>query len=63
MNLSGPRLDWFRFQANVSVLKSAFNLQRHTNFAISMNTTVFHLKMIDVIEEMLRETSELSIYW
>lgn len=28
-----------------------------------MNTTIFHLKMIDVIDEMICETSDLSIYW
>uniref|UniRef100_A0A915DJ47 Membrane-associated protein Hem n=1 Tax=Ditylenchus dipsaci TaxID=166011 RepID=A0A915DJ47_9BILA len=61
-NLCGVRLDWFRFQANVSVARSTFRLQDHEKFAVMMNTTIFHLKMIDVIGEMLRETSDLNIY-
>lgn len=40
-----------------------FRLHDNVNFAIVMNTTIFHLKMIDVIDEMIRETSDLSIYW
>jgi NCK-associated protein 1 len=27
-----------------------------------LNTTVFHTKMIDLLDEMLKETSDLSIY-
>jgi hypothetical protein len=38
-------------------------LQAHANFAIAMNTAIFHMKQIDDLEEMLKETSDLSIYW
>ncbi|CAI5449654.1 unnamed protein product [Caenorhabditis angaria] len=61
-DLRALRLDWFRFQAWTSVAKSTFSLRQHTQFAVMMNTAVFHLKMIDLQDEMLRETSDLSIY-
>ncbi|KAI6226267.1 hypothetical protein M3Y99_01310400 [Aphelenchoides fujianensis] len=62
VNLMGVRLDWYRFQANVSVIRSAFQLKERRKLAVLLNTTVFHTKMIDKLGEMLRETSELSIY-
>lgn len=63
VDLRGLRLDWFRFQAYVSVCRSAFSLENDRRLAVTMNTTVFHLKMIDLLDEMLRETSDLSVYW
>ncbi|CAI2350716.1 unnamed protein product [Caenorhabditis sp. 36 PRJEB53466] len=58
----GLRLDWYRFQAWTSVSRSHFQLSKNREFAVMMNTAVFHLKMIDMQEDMLRETSDLSIY-
>lgn len=64
VDLRGLRLDWFRFQAYVSRSRSSFSLTDEHNhkFAVTMNTTVFHLKMVDLLDEMLRETSDLSLY-
>ncbi|VDM37485.1 unnamed protein product [Toxocara canis] len=62
VDLRGLRLDWFRFQAYVSISRSPFSLADNRRLAVTMNTTVFHLKMVDLLEEMLRETSDLSIY-
>ncbi|CAG9537731.1 unnamed protein product [Cercopithifilaria johnstoni] len=62
VDLRSLRLDWFRFQAYVSMNQSSFSLNSDRRLAVTMNTTVFHLKMIDLIDEMLRETSDLSIY-
>ncbi|VDO68538.1 unnamed protein product [Onchocerca flexuosa] len=42
--------------------RSSFTFNHDRRLAVTMNTTVFHLKMIDLIDEMLRETSDLSIY-
>ncbi|CAJ0558036.1 unnamed protein product, partial [Mesorhabditis spiculigera] len=56
------RLDWCRFQAHVSISRSPFQLSAHQPFAVAMNTAVFHLRMVDLLEETLRETSDLSIY-
>lgn len=61
-DLRALRLDWFRFQAWTSAARSHFQLSRHKKLAIYMNTSVFHLKMIDLQDEMLRETSDLSLY-
>lgn len=61
-DLRALRLDWYRFQAWTSVSRSHFQLAKNRQFAVIMNTSVFHLKMIDLQDEMLRETSDLSIY-
>uniref|UniRef100_A0A8R1DFA0 Membrane-associated protein gex-3 n=1 Tax=Caenorhabditis japonica TaxID=281687 RepID=A0A8R1DFA0_CAEJA len=61
-DLRALRLDWFRFQAWTSPARSHFHLSKNRPFAVMMNTSVFHLKMIDLLDEMLRETSDLSIY-
>ncbi|CAJ0942504.1 unnamed protein product, partial [Mesorhabditis belari] len=60
--LRAKRLDWFRFQALTSMAKFSFDLSLCRPLADMMNTTVFHLRMIDQQEEMLKETSDLSIY-
>ncbi|VDL69231.1 unnamed protein product [Nippostrongylus brasiliensis] len=61
-DLRALRLDWFRFQARTSMARSTFSLHKHRKLAIVMNTNVFHLKMIDLQDEMLKETSDLSVY-
>ncbi|VDM63170.1 unnamed protein product [Angiostrongylus costaricensis] len=62
-DLRALRLDWFRFQARTSMMRSTFSLSKNRKLAIVMNTNVFHLKMIDLQEEMLKETSDLSRQW
>ncbi|CAJ0559001.1 unnamed protein product, partial [Mesorhabditis spiculigera] len=47
------RLDWCRFQAHVSISRSPFQLSAHQPFAVAMNTAVFHLRMVDLLEETL----------
>ncbi|XP_074659971.1 nck-associated protein 1-like [Tubulanus polymorphus] len=58
----GIRLDWFRLQAYTSVSKAAFSLCDYRNLAVHMNMVSFHTKMVDSLDEMLLETSDLSIY-
>lgn len=58
----GLRLDWFRLQAYTSISKYSLNLHDHRNLAIMMNTIVFHTKMVDYLDQMMTETSELSIF-
>lgn len=62
-DLRGVRLDWFRFQTLVSMNTSQFKLSAHKEFTYMMNTTIFHSKMVDLIGDLIRETSDLSIYW
>ena len=63
INLRPLRLDWFRFQAYTSVNKLPFSLNKHSAFAKTMNMIAFHSKLIDNIDELLFETSDLSIFW
>ncbi|RUS84127.1 hypothetical protein EGW08_008101 [Elysia chlorotica] len=58
----GFRLDWFRLQAYTSVDKAGLELMSHEELAKHMNTIVFHTKMVDVLDEMINETGDLSIY-
>lgn len=50
-------------QAYTSVGKAGLNLRDHRDLAMHMNTLVFHTKMVDYLDELLVETSDLSIYW
>lgn len=63
INLRSLRLDWFRFQTYTSVSKLQFSLLKHTSLAKTMNTIAFHSKLVDFIEELLLETSDLSLFW
>ncbi|XP_067992782.1 nck-associated protein 1-like, partial [Melanerpes formicivorus] len=54
------RLDWFRLQAYSSVAKAALPLGSHPAVAQVLNLIVFHTKLLDGLEELLQETSDLS---
>lgn len=58
----GVRLDWFRLQAYTSVSRASLQLKEHRDIAKHMNTVVFHTKMVDFLDEILVETSDLSVY-
>ncbi|RWS03999.1 membrane-associated protein Hem-like protein [Dinothrombium tinctorium] len=58
----GLRLDWFRLQAYCSIHRYPMNLFDHRELAILMNMIVFHSKMVDYLDEMLIETSDLSVF-
>ncbi|KAK6318722.1 hypothetical protein J4Q44_G00099330 [Coregonus suidteri] len=55
------RLDWLRLQTYTSVSKAPLSLKDYPDLAKVMNMTQFHTKMLDNVEEMLHETSDLSI--
>lgn len=58
------RLDWFRLQAYTSVHRYPFHLTGdNSKLAMCMNTIVYHTKMIDYLDQLLNETSDLSIFW
>uniref|UniRef100_T1JIM6 Membrane-associated protein Hem n=1 Tax=Strigamia maritima TaxID=126957 RepID=T1JIM6_STRMM len=61
-DFQGIRLDWFRLQAYTSVSKAQMSLHEHRDLATLMNTITFHTKMVDYLDEMLIETSDLSIF-
>ncbi|CAG5103753.1 Similar to Hem: Membrane-associated protein Hem (Drosophila melanogaster) [Cotesia congregata] len=58
----GLRLDWIRLQAYMSVSNCNLSLVDNRELAGFMDTVIFHTKMIDYLDEMLVDTSDLSIY-
>lgn len=62
-DLRGLRLDWFRLQTNAASSKYPLNLDGRSDLAILMNTIVFHTKMVDYLDKVLQETSDLSVFW
>ncbi len=62
INLRPLRLDWFRFQSYTSVSKLPFSIIKHTALSKTMNTIAFHSKLVDSIEDLLFETSDLSLF-
>ncbi|XP_071795826.1 nck-associated protein 1-like isoform X3 [Asterias amurensis] len=58
----GFRMDWFRLQAYTSVRKATLILTENHELARTMNTIVFHTIMVDDLDEILNETSDLSIF-
>ncbi|KAF3826160.1 hypothetical protein GH733_006274 [Mirounga leonina] len=59
---SGLRLDWFRLQAYTSVAKAPLHLHENPDLAKVMNLIVFHSRMLDSVENILVETSDLSTF-
>ncbi|XP_045322787.1 nck-associated protein 1-like [Leopardus geoffroyi] len=59
---SGLRLDWFRLQAYTSVAKAPLHLHENPDLAKVMNLIVFHSRMLDSVETILVETSDLSTF-
>jgi NCK-associated protein 1 len=52
-----------RLQAYTSVSKAQLVLSEHHELASVLDTIVFHTKMVDYLDEILVETSDLSIFW
>ncbi|XP_062827137.1 nck-associated protein 1-like isoform X1 [Anolis carolinensis] len=61
-DFTGLRLDWFRLQAYTSVTKAPLQLRENHDIAKVMNLIIFHTKMLDSVEELMVETSDLSIF-
>uniref|UniRef100_A0A8C9RSV4 Nck-associated protein 1 n=1 Tax=Scleropages formosus TaxID=113540 RepID=A0A8C9RSV4_SCLFO len=58
----GMRLDWFRLQAYTSISEASLGIAEHQELGKTMNTVIFHTKMVDSLVEMLAETLDLSIF-
>ncbi|XP_066564392.1 nck-associated protein 1-like [Amia ocellicauda] len=56
----GLRLDWLRLQSYTSVSKAPLSLKESPDLAKLMNMTTFHTMMMDNIQGLLQETSDLS---
>ncbi|XP_062271347.1 nck-associated protein 1-like [Scomber scombrus] len=61
-DFSALRMDWLRLQAYTSVNKASLPIKDYPDLAKVMNVIQFHTKMVDSMEEMLQETSDLSIF-
>uniref|UniRef100_A0A3Q1CLI1 NCK associated protein 1 like n=1 Tax=Amphiprion ocellaris TaxID=80972 RepID=A0A3Q1CLI1_AMPOC len=55
------RLDWLRLQAYTSVNKAPLPLKDYPDLAKVMNMIQFHTRTVDSLEELLQETSDVSI--
>ena len=51
------------YQAYTSVNKAPLSLKEYPDLAKVMNLTQFHTRMVDSVEDMLTEVSDLSILW
>ncbi|XP_065296477.1 membrane-associated protein Hem [Dermacentor albipictus] len=61
-DLRGLRLDWCRLQLHACAQRHAWSLRERPHLASLMNTLVFHTKMVDFLDRILVETSDLSIF-
>lgn len=69
-DLRALRLDWFRVQSYSSSVKTdnrynntKLNLFEHRQLASQLDTISHHTRMIDYLDEMLVDTSDLSLFW
>jgi len=69
-DLRALRLDWFRVQSYCSSSVSSgthnslkLNLFDHRQLASQMDTVAHHTRMVDYLDEMLVDTSDLSLFW
>lgn len=56
------RLDWFRLQTFMSVAKTSVRITDHVPLARLIDSMVFHTRVVDNLDEILVETSDLSIF-
>ncbi|KAL5291184.1 NCKAP1 family protein [Megaselia abdita] len=56
------RLDWFRLQTFMSTAKSAIRITQHVELARLLDSMVLHTRIVDNLDEILVETSDLSIF-
>nr|XP_037288152.1 LOW QUALITY PROTEIN: membrane-associated protein Hem-like [Rhipicephalus microplus] len=61
-DLRGLRLDWCRLPAARVRATPLRSLRERPHLASLMNTLVFHTKMVDYLDRILVETSDLSIF-
>ena len=59
----GIRLDWLRLQVYSNTHKHGLKLKDNREIATLLNQVTFHTKMVDNLDEILTETSDLSLFW
>lgn len=58
-----PHFSQLQPQAYTSVAKAPLHLHENPDLAKVMNLIVFHSRMLDSVEKVLMETSDLSTFW
>ncbi|OON15061.1 Tat pathway signal sequence domain protein, partial [Opisthorchis viverrini] len=61
-DFSAIRLDWLRLQASLSSKDASINLADHRRLVEHFHSTIFHTKLVDYLDELLRLVSDLSIF-
>ncbi|CAL8091623.1 unnamed protein product [Calicophoron daubneyi] len=61
-DFSGIRLDWLRLQASLSCKNSPVMLADHHRLVEHLHSTIFHTKLVDYLDELLRLVSDMSIF-
>ncbi|XP_055329481.1 membrane-associated protein Hem-like isoform X2 [Paramacrobiotus metropolitanus] len=61
-DLRDVRLDWFRVQASASsTARNNFVLHEHKDLVSHLNTVAYHSRLVDDLDNLLEEVSDLSI--
>jgi hypothetical protein len=47
----------------MSIGQASTHLRDNRKLAHAVNAAVFHLRLLDQLDELVQETSDLSIYW
>ncbi|XP_065191143.1 nck-associated protein 1-like [Sycon ciliatum] len=63
VDFSMLRLDWMRLQAYMSAARSQSHLHENRQLAFNMNTVVFHSRMVDQLQDILDDVSDLSFLY
>ncbi|CAH8612598.1 unnamed protein product [Dicrocoelium dendriticum] len=61
-DFSGIRLDWLRLQASMCCKDAPVKLAEHRRLVEHLHSTIFHTKLVDYIDELLRLVSDLSVF-
>ncbi|VDD83818.1 unnamed protein product [Mesocestoides corti] len=57
------RLDWLRLQAVLSAKDAPLALSNCRRLAEHLHSTIFHTRLVDQIDDLLRQVSDLSIFY
>ena len=63
LDFRGLRLDWLRMQASMSSARSNVQLRENARLASHLNTIALYTRLIDELEPLLQDTSDLSLFW
>lgn len=62
-DLRGLRLDWARVQVHMGARRTSAQLRDLAGVSVCLNNMSFFSRLVDDLEGVLRDTSDLSFYW